>query len=282
MKADWVITESGGSVIYGDEVPAITALTAEKGAWRIRITIRRDPVHSSMAFGSQLSTQVAAEAISRINQYSHPIVITTQWRQNVAQWAGLVSDHPLLDPSKIDAIIPHLPALGAKQVHAMTRMTSVVTGIETEDSWNTVPAEIRLELDVRTLLGQSLGDVYDHINAALADLADSVDISVVAGSDGSASPTETPLWDLMTDAARVQIPGARLRPVMASGITDARFFRQRGASAYGFGLYSDRLPHEEIPKMLHGDNERVDVGSLQMMDGLWPALMTMFGERTQR
>ena len=96
MKADWVITESGGSVIYGDEVPAITALTAEKGAWRIRITIRRDPVHSSMAFGSQLSTQVAAEVISRINQYRHPIVITTELRQNISMKPAMAEKEHLL------------------------------------------------------------------------------------------------------------------------------------------------------------------------------------------
>ena len=69
---------------------------------------------------------------------------------------------------------------------------------------------------------------------------------------------------------------------MASGITDARLCRHRGATAYGLGLYSDRLPIEEIPTMLHGDNERVDVESIQMMGDLWSAMFGMFAERTSR
>ncbi len=282
MAADWIITESGGSSIGPIDAPVISSLTAEKGAWRMRITIRRDPVHSSMAYGSILSTQVAAEVISRINEYAHPIVISEAWSQIMGTWWDGPDQNPILNPELIDKILPHVPALAAKNIFALSRMSSVVTGIETEDSWNTVPAEIRIEVDVRTVIGQTLDDVYDHLRLALGELADTVDMTVIAGSDGSSSPTGTPLWELMTDAARIQRPGAELRPIMASGITDARFYRHRGATAYGFGLYSDLLPVEEIPTMLHGDNERVDVESIQMMGDLWSAMFGMFAERTSR
>lgn len=282
MAADWIVTESGGNSLGPAGAPLLSALTAEKGVWRLRITIRRDPVHSSMAYGSVLSTQVAAEVITRLHQYEHPIVITDIWGGIVKDWWDGPEDHPMLNPDLIDSILPHLPSLVAKNTFALSRMSSVVTGIETEGSWNTVPAVIRLEVDVRTLIGQSLDHVHDHLRIALGDLADDVDIDVIAGSDGSSSPTGTPLWELMTDAARIQLPGAELRPIMATGITDARFFRHRGATAYGFGLYSERLPVEEIPRMLHGDNERVDIESIQMMGTLWSAMFEMFADRTAR
>ena len=280
MEADWVVTESGGSSIGPIDAPIISSLTAEKGAWRIRVTIRRDPVHSSMAYGTELSTQIAAEVISRINSYAHPIVITESWTQVVNDWWGGVLNSPMLDPKVMDSVLPHLPSFAAKNAFALTRMSTVVTGVETDDSWNTVPAEIRLEVDVRTLIGQSLDDVFDHLRNAVGELAESIEFTAIAGSDGSQSPIGTPLWDLMTDAARIQRPGASLKPVMATGITDARFYRHRGATAYGFGLYSERLPIEEIPLMLHGDNERVDVESLGMMGDLWSAMLGMFAERT--
>ena len=282
MAADWIVTESGGSSVGPIDAPLISSLSAEKGAWRMLLTIRRDPVHSSMAYGSVLSTQVAADVISRINQYVHPIIITDTWKQIVADWWGGNEDNPIMNPDLIDTLLPHIPILAAKNAFALSRMSTVVTGIQTDDSWNTVPAEIRIEVDVRTLIGQTLDDVYDHLRLAMGELADGVEITAIAGSDGSASPTGTPLWDLMTDAARIQVPGAELRPIMASGITDARFYRHRGATAYGFGLYSDRLPVEEIPRMLHGDDERVDVQSIQMMGDLWSAMFGMFGERTSR
>ena len=282
MSADWIVTESGGSSVGPIDAPLITSLTAEKGAWRIRITIRRDPVHSSMAYGSTLSTQVAAEVITRINEYTHPVLITETWRQIMGVgWDG-PGENPVLNPDLINAILPHVPALAAKNCYALSRMSTVVTGIETDGSWNTVPAEIRIEVDVRTLIGQTLDDVYEHLRLALGELAETVEISVVAGSDGSSSPIGTPLWQLMSDAARVQVPGAELRPIMASGVTDARFYRHPGATAYGFGLYSARLPVEEIPTMLHGDDERVDVESIHMMGELWSTMFGHSAERTAR
>ena len=78
----------------------------------------------------------------------------------------------------------------------------------------------------------------------------------------------------------MQRPGARLVPTLAPGVTDARFMRGLGAQAYGFGMASDKAQISEIPQMLHGDNERVDLESLQMMRRLWGDVLSGFCERT--
>jgi acetylornithine deacetylase/succinyl-diaminopimelate desuccinylase-like protein len=51
-----------------------------------------------------------------------------------------------------------------------------------------------------------------------------------------------------------------------------RFFRRAGAVGYGFGLYSDRTSLDELARMGHGDNERIDVRSLEMITDMWVAL----------
>ena len=41
-------------------------------------------------------------------------------------------------------------------------------------------------------------------------------------------------------------PGAQSVPYFSAGATDGRFFRRRGAVAYGFGMFSDRLSFEQF------------------------------------
>jgi hypothetical protein len=43
-------------------------------------------------------------------------------------------------------------------------------------------------------------------------------------------------------------------------------------TAYGFGLFSERLRYEDYAVMFHGDDERVDVDSLRLSTLMWEAL----------
>jgi acetylornithine deacetylase/succinyl-diaminopimelate desuccinylase-like protein len=61
-------------------------------------------------------------------------------------------------------------------------------------------------------------------------------------------------------------------PFMTVGATDARFFRRIGTTSYGFGLFSTALSFEDYGSMFHGDDERVDVESLELSTDMWEAL----------
>jgi acetylornithine deacetylase/succinyl-diaminopimelate desuccinylase-like protein len=67
-------------------------------------------------------------------------------------------------------------------------------------------------------------------------------------------------------------PGASCIPFLIVGATDARFFRRAGQTAYGFGLFSRHLSLEDYGVMFHGDDERVDTGSLRLSTELWEHL----------
>ena len=56
---------------------------------------------------------------------------------------------------------------------------------------------------------------------------------------------------------------------MILGFTDAPYFRQRGAIAYGFGLFSPALTVEAMSGRFHGNDERVDVESLALTTQAW-------------
>ena len=42
--------------------------------------------------------------------------------------------------------------------------------------------------------------------------------------------------------------------------------------SYGFGLFSEHLSFEDYGSMFHGDDERIDVESLQLSTDMWEAL----------
>ncbi len=90
----------------------------------------------------------------------------------------------------------------------------------------------------------------------------------------SISRTETPLWDALQKAVSVPFPGARLSPQFCVGFTDARVFRELGATAYGAGLFSRTLAQDEYSKRFHGDNERIDVESLSLTTDLYRRVAT--------
>ncbi len=157
-------------------------------------------------------------------------------------------------------------------VHACTHTTFAPTIAHGGVKTNVIPDTVDLQVDIRTLPGQTGDDVRGMLSEALGDLADSVEISAQSDDTSSASPMDTPLWDSLQRVTERLVPGAKTVPFMIVGATDARFFRRAGATAYGAGLFSDRISFAEFASMFHGDNERVDVESLRLATDLWVAL----------
>ena len=48
-----------------------------------------------------------------------------------------------------------------------------------------------------------------------------------------------------------------------------RYFREKGAIAYGFGLFSRALTAEAMAGRFHGNDERIDVESLSLTTQAW-------------
>jgi acetylornithine deacetylase/succinyl-diaminopimelate desuccinylase-like protein len=80
---------------------------------------------------------------------------------------------------------------------------------------------------------------------------------------------DTPLWETLNRATRQLVPGASTIPFMIVGATDARFFRRKGMTAYGAGLFSDRISFADFSSMFHGNNERIDQESLRLSTEFW-------------
>ena len=142
---------------------------------------------------------------------------------------------------------------------------------------NVIPDQVDIDLDIRTLPDAEPTEPGEFLDSALGELRSSVELTVLREDPGSISPLGGRLWSAVTDAVAQLRPDAACIPTLTTGGTDARFYRQRGIPAYGFGLFSDRISVEEFGAMFHGPDERIDQESLALSVDLWEAVARRVG-----
>jgi acetylornithine deacetylase/succinyl-diaminopimelate desuccinylase-like protein len=179
----------------------------------------------------------------------------------------------LKDPPQLQGLLETLPLALARQAHACTHTTFAPTVVHGGHKTNVIPDRVELEVDIRTLPGQTGADIRAMLDDVLGELSDRVSVEVITDETSTASPIDTPLWDALNRVSNALVPGgAECIPFLTVGATDARFFRRMGIPAYGYGLFSSNLSFEDYGTMFHGDDERVDVESLRLSTELWQAL----------
>ncbi|HET6809703.1 MAG TPA: M20/M25/M40 family metallo-hydrolase, partial [Acidimicrobiales bacterium] len=133
---------------------------------------------------------------------------------------------------------------------------------------------VDVDVDIRVLPGEGPDDVAANLTEALGPLAGDVEVEVLHEAAPTASAWDTPLRDVIERVTRQVYPDAALVPRMTAGGTDARFYRERGAVAYGFGLFTESVTFEDFSSRFHGNDERVDVGSLTLTTRMWEDVAT--------
>jgi acetylornithine deacetylase/succinyl-diaminopimelate desuccinylase-like protein len=271
IKADYVLSESGGISHTTDAGTRITLTTGEKGvAWR-RIRVNGTPGHASTPYGSDNALVKAAGVISRLAAFRPETRINDTWRAYAE-----VLDVPaavraeLVDPDRAWDACARIEDLRiAKLAHACTHMTFSPDVIKGGVKTNVIPDSVDVEVDIRVLPGETPGDVEANIAIALGDLASSVEVTTIHQSNPTSSDFDTRLRQVLEVVVRRTYPDASLVPRMTAGATDLRFYREKGAVGYGFGLFSRNLSAADFAERFHGHNERVDVDSLGLTTEMW-------------
>ena len=270
LRADYLLTENGGTVsTHGDEVN-VTVHVGEKGvAWR-RLRVKGTPGHGSMPYGADNALVKAAHVITRLADYRPAPYVDDLWSAFVRS-LGLdpVIKAALADPARVDDAIAALPPGLAKFAWSATHTTFSPNMCRGGVKTNVIPDVVDIEVDIRTIPGDSEDEVRRHIDKALGDLSDDVEVEKLFSKPASVSPTGTPLWDVLGRVVEAHYPRARLLPRLIVGFTDAPYFRERGAVAYGFGLFSRSLTAEVMAGRFHGNDERIDVESLALTTQAW-------------
>ncbi|HYV59394.1 MAG TPA: M20/M25/M40 family metallo-hydrolase [Acidimicrobiia bacterium] len=269
VYADYVLTESGGFQIPTGAGARLPVMVDEKGTYWSKLTVRGTPGHASQPFRTDNAVVTAAEVVRRLHEYRPPTRIHDTWRGFVEgmQYPPEFRD-ALLKDDELRDFAGTLPLGLSRVVYSCTHTTFAPTVIHGGTKTNVIPDQVDIQVDIRTLPGETEDDVHDHLREALGDLHPAVDIE---GNDdpSTASPIDTPLWDTLSSVSGRLVDGSALVPFVMVGGTDNRFFRRAGSVGYGFGLFSQRLTFEDYATMFHGNDERIDQESLALCTTLW-------------
>jgi len=275
ITTDYVLTENGGLHGGSESAPVVTMRVGEKGvAWQ-RLRVRGTPGHGSQPYGTDNALIKAAGIVNRIAEYRTPPRFHELWRTQIEDLRreGVLSNEvagDMLDPQRVDAAIDAMPTGGARYLHSCCHMTMSPNVLVSPTKTNTIPDVVDIDVDVRTMPGETGDDVREHLRNAIGpELADEVEITPLMDDLASISPVDTPLWDALGKAVKNAFPKTEMSPGITVGFTDARVHRQLGAVAYGAGLLSPSVSPAEYGSRFHGNNERIDVESIGLTTGLY-------------
>lgn len=231
---------------------------AEKSVLWLRLTARGDAGHASMPMPDSAPNRLV-RALSRVVNSPPPPSVLPAVEKFFHEIASTEPEptrgyYEHIETSVMDPKIYTEILKNNRQLSSMLRNTVSLTVLKSGYKTNVIPAEATAELDCRLLPGVDKDKFIEEIRQKIAE--PSVDISVVDWVHADASTYESELFDVIKKVAAKEQPGVPVVPVVAPWFTDSHWFRELGATAYGFEPFE--LDPEHVATQ-HGKDERLPI-----------------------
>ena len=256
---DAQLSEMGGAHIRGARgADSVVVIVGEKGAAQRRLHVRGDAGHGSIPLGRVSAVEMLARVSQALSQAQWP-------KASDKIWAGFVRAFEFeseLEESLISGTYRgDYGEFGdlAAYAHAVSHMTVAQTVARAGGPINVLPSSGELELDIRTLPGQSDDDVDRAITEAVGELADHVTIERLLSEQATASSIDTKLYRAIEETLTQANPGAKVVPILFPGGSDLRVGRHKGGVGYGFGSCSSGATLGQVYSQLHAHDEHIAV-----------------------
>ncbi|WP_312899787.1 M20/M25/M40 family metallo-hydrolase [Corynebacterium variabile] len=277
---DWrnCISETGGSHLpVADGSDAVVVTVGEKGAAQRRLHVTGEPGHGSQPWGRDLTIARIAEVARRIAAIAPAVSQDLLWSGFVTafRFSPEIQDALVTAPEEDDYLA--FTDL-ARYAHAVSHLTVSPTVLSAGKAINVLPSSAYLELDIRTLPGQTDEDVDAELRRALGDLADEVEFERLICEPAEVSPVDSPLYAAITETVGEFFPDAAVVPVLSAGGTDLRFARRLGGVGYGFALNARERSLADINAELHSHDEHLYLEDLRLtVEAYWSLVARFVG-----
>ena len=135
--------------------------------------------------------------------------------------------------------------------------TISITRLDAGYKENVVPGTACATLDCRLVPETDPDEFVGRLSARMARFDVRCEVTF---SDGPCGVSEGPLLPVLDEVCSESFPDVTFAPALCPAFTDSRFFRQRGADAYG--LIPVMLSNDEVATF-HGIDERIPVEGLK-------------------
>ncbi len=256
-----VLNEAGVNRMAGDRLLWWGIETAQKQVLWLRVTAAGRGGHGS-GFNPASPTHRLLRALNRVLELEHAWRVTAASHQAYRALAAFVSgefahvfDRPMeavqdeLDSRRRDGRLDRILLPG---MAASFRDTVQITRIDNgAGPVNVAPGEASALIDARLLPDTDVEGFRRRLETMLGS---GIHVEELLRSGGS--PVSSTSSDVYRTLERVLGVRAPVAPTMIAGATDSRFFRRRGADAYGFSPFT--LAAADAGG-IHGIDERIPV-----------------------
>ena len=260
LESDFAVNEGGGTPVeIGNNLTYLLG-TGEKGRLEVHITFRGESAHASVPWTGTNASFTLGRALESIEKYDPERDTSLPLFDHLGTFG--IEERPT--PETVDALVAQLqkqsPRL-ASLLRALSRMTLTPTMIKGGVKSNSVPEEITLTCDVRTLPFQDEAYLRTQLDKTLADIPGvSYEIDYMAVPNSSPFNTELAAALRKAQALAISRDDIQWAPAVSNGFTDSRFTRNIGIVTYGFsGAHPDDDP---MLSRAHGTDESVGIASL--------------------
>lgn len=270
--ADYVLNEGGGLAFPVRGKNVYTIATAEKGILWFRVKAKGTPGHGSTPNLADNAIMRMNKVIEKLGSYRSEVLFVSTVKRYLNELAkeDASLQQPfsrlLANPELSDEVLGELAEVAkplAEEIRPRIRITITPTMIHGGVKENVIPSECEAVFDCRILPGQNTADALQLIRELLKDVGlDKLAFETIQANEPSESPTETPLYDVITGVLRAFEPNCGVTPMLMTGGTDSRFFRRMGSVCYGFQPMRPEAQYNEVVKRIHGVDERISVENL--------------------
>ncbi len=260
LQAEFAVNEGGGTPVeIGNSLTYLLG-TGEKGRMELHITLRGESAHASVPWTGVNASYRLSRALNAIEGYSPELDTSLEIFDHISSFG--VEEKP--SPMNIDRIVSEMnetsPRLGSL-LKALSRMVLTPTMVSGGIKSNSVPEEIKLTCDIRTLPFQDESYVRKQLDQAFEGIEGlEYEIDYMSVPNSSEFDTELAESIRKAQAAAVSREDIQWIPAISNGFTDSRFTRNLGIVTYGFtGAHPDDDP---MLARVHGTDESVGIASL--------------------
>ena len=262
VRAELMLGEVGGFSLELFGTTFYPIQVAEKGLVWLRAKYTGQPGHGSMP-NPNSAVHKLARAIQRLGKKrlpTHPTEVVRSFLQGISEVMPLAQKlvmRKLSVPEVSGLILDHLmkDETQRRAFGAMLSNTASPTVARAGHKINVIPGEATIDIDGRTLPGQTTADFLREIRLVLDDDAE---IEVLH----EMPPVETGRdeFHVLSRALERHHPGCRPLPYLTPGFTDAKAYQKLGMRCYGFAPVRF-APEDSVAftKLYHGHDERIPV-----------------------
>ena len=261
MDAAYVINEGGGGTLKGSTYVFNSVQATEKVFANMIVRATNPGGHSSVPRADNAITSLA-NALVKVGGYNFPVRFNEVTRAFFTRTAivesremGAAMRALVANPNDAAA----LAVVSANpRYNSMLRTTCVATMLKGGHAENALPQLAEANVNCRMYPGTTPEETRQALERVIADTA----VKVVAQFEPRPPEPPSPLLpEVMQPVERItrelfgEIP---VIPVMSTGATDGRYFRQRSVPVYGVsGIFSDPA----VDARAHGRDERLRIQS---------------------